>query len=854
MQKRAVFVVLMSVLLLISVTQSALAQDDDSGGEVSVFDKVLNWFKSVLGIGEEAQTGSGVSCTTDDDCDSAAGETCQEGICVGNGGGGGGGGGNEECNDITCEWTCGDGIDNDGDGATDCLDSDCVANSRPSAVGHICCSSVLDCVGKCEHPEAGCSCNDGAYVSAYAHTCWDALEFDCGDGEDNDGNVAWDCWEPLCAGAPNCAGNCSAPSKQCNPGEEVVCYRDGKEGTMTCGGNCQYGDCIIDLCADVVCGSCETCNPETGECESSDTCCTSDEECDECSSCNTETGSCISSCSADETCDEGVCKDCMETGTCDSETICDDGEDNDGDGATDCSDIDCFLVDACKKCGNGNIDSGEECDGSELGGKSCSSFGYTEGTLSCDTNCNFDKNDCRNAECGNNKVESGETCDGGDLNGASCESQGYKRGTLACYSDCYNFDVSGCENNYCGDNVINGNEECDGGDLGSSSCSSFGYNYGTLACDANCFFDKSDCRDNECGNNKVESGETCDGGDLNGASCESQGYKRGTLACYSDCYNFDVSGCENNYCGDNVINGNEECDGSELGGYDCSDFGFNGGTLKCVECGFDTSDCTESECTDDADCEDDDPCTDDYCDDSTKTCYSIDITECIGGDECCPEGCTKDDDSDCESKACTNPDGNEGDKTDCTNFPSMYGPNQATCRSGGWDTSNCWKEICKIGERQCRGGLFYDSFVRCVDDGSGHGTWGSSVENCGENQMCVPGSGSPDCVNKGSGFEDGRIPGTINIKGGDKDPNSRVKQISDTAEMFLPGSGNVVGKIVEGMSGKVENKRAEAGYEINVGSLNSEQINEEGRRPVSEGGKGFELSGKIFLRIWFEKK
>ncbi len=45
-------------------------------------------------------------------------------------------------------------------------------------------------------------------------------------------------------------------------------------------------------------------------------------------------------------------------------------------------------------CGNDIIDSGEQCDGSNLGGQTCTSRGYTGGTLSCGGSCAFDVSAC----------------------------------------------------------------------------------------------------------------------------------------------------------------------------------------------------------------------------------------------------------------------------------------------------------------------------------------------------------------------------------------------------------------------------------------------------------------------------
>ena len=49
---------------------------------------------------------------------------------------------------------------------------------------------------------------------------------------------------------------------------------------------------------------------------------------------------------------------------------------------------------SASSCGNGGIDSGEECDGSDLDGGSCVSRGYSSGTLSCNSNCTFNVSSC----------------------------------------------------------------------------------------------------------------------------------------------------------------------------------------------------------------------------------------------------------------------------------------------------------------------------------------------------------------------------------------------------------------------------------------------------------------------------
>jgi thiol-disulfide isomerase/thioredoxin len=47
--------------------------------------------------------------------------------------------------------------------------------------------------------------------------------------------------------------------------------------------------------------------------------------------------------------------------------------------------------------------------------------------------------------CGNGKVESGEVCDGGDLGGALCTEAGFDGGELGCASDCSAIETTACE-------------------------------------------------------------------------------------------------------------------------------------------------------------------------------------------------------------------------------------------------------------------------------------------------------------------------------------------------------------------------------------------------------------------------
>ncbi|MFH1802787.1 MAG: hypothetical protein ABH864_05070 [archaeon] len=100
-------------------------------------------------------------------------------------------------------------------------------------------------------------------------------------------------------------------------------------------------------------------------------------------------------------------------------------------------------------CGNGIVDEGEECDGYDGIGY-CVDLGYSGGIYGCTTDCIVDVTGCDGAEpsglCGNGVVDEGEACDGTDLRGMTCEfvGGGDAEGVLGCLADCSNFDVSGC--------------------------------------------------------------------------------------------------------------------------------------------------------------------------------------------------------------------------------------------------------------------------------------------------------------------------------------------------------------------------------------------------------------------------
>ena len=192
------------------------------------------------------------------------------------------------------------------------------------------------------------------------------------------------------------------------------------------------------------------------------------------------------------------CQDttCMGKPVCTAE-ICNNNIDDNGDGKFDCADPTCAGKAPCgavvDKCDNGMIDPGEDCDGTELGGRTCITQGFQSGTLACkvctiDTtgcshnapeNCHnaFDDDhdgaiDCADSDCltaaiclcGNGVLDDNEPCDGTLIpRGESCVSRGYAGGSLTCTSDCQSLDASNCTPPVCGDGVVSNGEQCDDG-------------------------------------------------------------------------------------------------------------------------------------------------------------------------------------------------------------------------------------------------------------------------------------------------------------------------------------------------------------------------------------------------------
>lgn len=95
-------------------------------------------------------------------------------------------------------------------------------------------------------------------------------------------------------------------------------------------------------------------------------------------------------------------------------------------------------------CGDGiRYQMYEQCDGTDLGPNTCIGSGFVGGTLKCKADCTLDTSGCvRAAYCGDGIVQKPnsagfiEVCDGTDMNGNQCTDFGFTGGTLACNSNC----------------------------------------------------------------------------------------------------------------------------------------------------------------------------------------------------------------------------------------------------------------------------------------------------------------------------------------------------------------------------------------------------------------------------------
>ncbi len=356
---------------------------------------------------------------------------------------------------------CDDGNDVEGDGC----DSNCTVSA--------CNNGVVAGDEVCDDGNAieGDGCDSNCTVSACGNDVV-GLDEACDDANDVDGD--------------GCDSDCSLTG--CGNG--IVTKNEGcDDGNDVDGDGCTNA-CAVAGCGDGVSNPTEECddgNPDSGDgCDANcrPTGCgngvlTDPEACDDGNLVNNDgcSSTCVIECgngqvSGAEECDGSnfLGQNCITRGFIGGTIACTSS---------------CMLdTSACVAagCENGTLEPGEECEGANLGGQTCTSIGagFAGGTLACDApTCEFDTSGCTLPVCENGALEPGEQCEGTNLGGATCTSiGGFVGGTLACDQPNCTYDTSACIAPGCGNGILEIGEQCDDGDLDPDD-----------GCDASCLIE-----------------------------------------------------------------------------------------------------------------------------------------------------------------------------------------------------------------------------------------------------------------------------------------------------------------------------------------------------------------------------
>jgi hypothetical protein len=97
------------------------------------------------------------------------------------------------------------------------------------------------------------------------------------------------------------------------------------------------------------------------------------------------------------------------------------------------------------------------------------------------------------ATCGNGTAEGAEECDQNDFGLRTCLTYGFMAGGLTCSDDCTVSTDLCLSESLCGDGVVSGLEECEPGDLLGQTCESLALGEGELGCAADCTFSAAEC-------------------------------------------------------------------------------------------------------------------------------------------------------------------------------------------------------------------------------------------------------------------------------------------------------------------------------------------------------------------------
>ncbi|HAA54434.1 MAG TPA: hypothetical protein DCE42_06740, partial [Myxococcales bacterium] len=372
---------------------------------------------------------------------------------------------------------------------------------------------------------------------------------------------------------------CGAPDRTCK-----------NESDCVSGEHCQNNQCIPD--------------------------CQDDSECNNGESC-LSTGRCGTKTQPTNNCGNGVIDQGEE---CDGATLNNQTCQTKG---FDSGDIKCdatctFDTSGCTKaqtkndCGNGVVDQDEECDGTALNNQTCQTKGFDSGDIKCSATCTFDTSTCKKSQptndCGNGQIDQGEECDGTALDNQTCQTKGFDSGDIKCSAAC-KFDTSGCANasgKKAFGQICEKSTDCED-DLICVIANSGQKGYCAATCsqtkpcpnsppNATCALKAGD--DSICG---WECSPTASNQCPTGLNCTPLGSSHYCTA------NPPPTPAK---CGNNTVETGEECDGTDLRNQSCTSQGYVGGSLSCKNCQFDTSACTGpkpssfgQQCTSSSDCD-----------------------------------------------------------------------------------------------------------------------------------------------------------------------------------------------------------------------------------------------------------
>jgi hypothetical protein len=339
----------------------------------------------VLGVCTHNPVTDGTACATDpNECTSDA---CSAGFCAHP----------NKASGTTCS-SDGNPCTNDVCSSSGTCGTLKAAGTACTADSDVCTTDVCNALGVCSHNDItscinGDGCCPGASCNGLDNNCVvcsvATQDDDCDDGESCTDNL---CISGVCSN-PVKSGQCCANS-DCN--DYNACTTDLCIGTCS---NPSINNCCTDAsdCSGEDVCSYNQCVAPTGYCDDGD--CNNGENCD---TCPEDCGSCSVPC-GDDYCDAGAgetCDNCeADCGACDycGNGHCDNGE-NCATCNTDCGcdgDEQCSSGSCIKLCGNSLINSGEDCDGGNLGGETCTSVLGSEytGDLGC-SGCLFDTSGC----------------------------------------------------------------------------------------------------------------------------------------------------------------------------------------------------------------------------------------------------------------------------------------------------------------------------------------------------------------------------------------------------------------------------------------------------------------------------